>query len=322
MTESPACVPVITIGGFLGAGKTTLVNRILAQADGRRIVVFVNDFGAVNIDYDLVETVDTDRISLKNGCVCCTLNDDLIRSIVRFCREDRPDAIVIESSGVSEPRSLDQSIFALQSAGYVRLNNRIYVLDANQFGSLGYENTEILIDHAVASDLTLVNKSDLTTDEDLRNLESMLNRSTGHTALCRTTHCDVAMDSIFEIQASVNWPDDAGDHADAERVRSHGDRYRSWSKTVKQPLRRDAFEEFLREISGIALRAKGTVVFEDDPLRLSAFDLVGSRVTDRMIGYCAHQQESKLVVIGWNGSLNLEELEDRFVACLSGVSYN
>ncbi len=60
MTEPLACVPVITIGGFLGAGKTTLVNRMLAQADGRRIVVFVNDFGAVNIDYDLVETVDTD----------------------------------------------------------------------------------------------------------------------------------------------------------------------------------------------------------------------------------------------------------------------
>ena len=320
MTEPPACVPVITIGGFLGAGKTTLVNRILAQADGRRIVVFVNDFGAVNIDYDLVETVDTDRISLKNGCVCCTLNDDLISSIVRLCREDRPDAIVIESSGVSEPRSLDQSIFALQSAGYVRLNNRIYVLDASQFGALGYEDTEFLIDHAAASDITLVNKSDLTTDEDLRNLESMLSRSTGHTAVYRTTHCDVAMDSIFEIQESVNWSYSDGCHADVERARSHSDRYRSWSKTVKRPLRRDAFQEFLREISGNALRAKGTVVFEDDPLRLSAFDLVGSRITDRMIGNCSPQQESKLLVIGWNGSLNLEELEDKFVACLAEVA--
>lgn len=314
MTESPACVPVITIGGFLGAGKTTLVNRILAQADGKRIVVFVNDFGAVNIDYDLVEAVDTDRISLKNGCVCCTLNDDLISSIVRFCREDRPDAIVIESSGVSEPRSLDQSIFALQSAGHVCLNNRIYVLDANQFGSLGYENTEILIDHAVASDLALVNKSDLTSDEELRDLESMLDRSTGHTVVRRTTHCDVAMDSIFESQESVNWSYDDGILADVERHRSHRDRYCSWSKTVDRPLGRDAFQEFLREISGNALRAKGTVVFEDDPLHLSAFDLVGSRVTIRTIGKCSPQHVSKLVVIGWKGSLNTEELEDRFFA--------
>ena len=199
----------------------------------------------------------------------------------------------------------------------MRLSNRIYVSDANQFGSLGYENTEILIDHAVASDLTLVNKSDLTAGEDLQDLESMLNRSTGHTALCRTTHCDVAMDSIFEIQDSVNWCDGDGNHADAERMRSHGDRYCSWSKTVKTPLRREAFQEFLREISGNALRAKGTVVFEDDPLRLSAFDLVGSRITDRKIGNCSRQQESKLVVIGWNNSLNPEELEDRFVACLA-----
>ena len=94
------------------------------------------------------------------------------------------------------------------------------------------------------------------------------------------------MDSIFEMQDSVNWCDGDGDHADAERVRSHGDRCCSWSKTVKTPLRREAFQEFLREISGNALRAKGTVVFEGDPLRLSAFDPRGvsdNRPEDRQL---------------------------------------
>ncbi len=317
MTDLLNCVPIITIGGFLGAGKTTLVNRILAQADGRRIVVFVNDFGSINIDYDLIEAADTDRISLKNGCVCCTLNDDLISSIVTFCREDQPDTIVIESSGVSNPRSLDQSIFALQSAGHVRLYNRIYVLDADQFGSLGYENTEILIDHAVASDLVLVNKSDLVSDKKLRALEATLDRSTGDTAVCRTTHCDVAIDSIFESNESVSFSCDGVVLADVEPVQSHRGRYHSWSKTVERPLRRETFQEFLRELSGIALRAKGTIVFDDDPTHLSAFDLVGNRMTNRTIGNCSPQQASKLVVIGKNDSMNLEELEYRFAACLA-----
>ena len=319
MTDLLACVPVITIGGFLGAGKTTLVNRILAQADGKRTVVFVNDFGTINIDYDLIEVSDTDRIDLKNGCVCCTLNDKLISSIVRFCREDQPDTFVIESSGISDPRSLDQWIFALQSAGYVRLTNRIYVLDADQFGSLGYENTEVLIDHAVASDLVLVNKSDLASDEELRELEAILARSTGDTAVCRTTHCDIAIDSIFERHESVSLSCDGVVLPDVELVRSHTDRYRSWSKTVERPLRREAFQEFLKELSGKALRAKGTVVFDDDPSHLSAFDLVGNRITKRTIGNCSPQHVSKLLVIGKNGNLNLEELEDRFATCLAEV---
>ena len=320
MTEWLDCVLVTTIGGFLGAGKTTLVNRILAQAAGRRIVVFVNDFGAINIDYDLVEAADTDRISFKNGCVCCTLNDDLISSIVKFCRENKPDAIVIESSGVADPRSLDQSIFTLQSAGFVRLYNRIYVLDADQFGALGYEQTEIIIDHAVASDLVLVNKSDLTSEKKLRDLETVLIRSTKDTAIYRTKYCDVAVDLIFESSEAVKFPLNSGNIAEVEPVRSHRNRYHSWSKIVERPLRREAFQDFLQEVSGRALRAKGTVVFEDDPSHLSAFDLVGNRIINRTIGRCSPGQDSKLVVIGTTGSLNLEELEDRLAACLAEVA--
>lgn len=315
MVDDFAPVPVVTIGGFLGAGKTTLVNRILGEAGGKRIVVFVNDFGAINIDYDLIEAADTDRISLKNGCVCCTLNDDLIKSIVGFCRSDRADAFVIEASGVSDPRSLDQSIFALQSARHVHLNSRIYVLDADQFGSLDYADSELLIDHAAASDLVLINKSDLVRTKQLQTLEAILDRSTKNVAICRTSHCAIAVDRI--LQNPKSFDPLCGDVISQEQgpIQHHEDRYQSWSKKIERPLRREAFQKFLQEISVPALRAKGTIVFEDDPGRLAAFDLVGSRITSKTLGNCPSGEASRLVVIGKSGSLNIEALEKSIAAC-------
>ena len=140
--ENP--VPTYSVGGFLGAGKTTFVNDLLSNTTGQRFVVFVNDFGAINIDYDLIETVEEDRVSLANGCVCCTLNDDLIESIVAFC-ETPPDAFVIEASGVANPKSLEDSLNALEHAGYAFMKRRVYLMDADQFGGLDYADTEDLI---------------------------------------------------------------------------------------------------------------------------------------------------------------------------------
>lgn len=317
MIEVRKPVPIVTIGGFLGAGKTTLVNRLLRQADGERIVVFVNDFGAINIDYDLIEAADTDRISLKNGCVCCTLNDDLIQSIVGFCRNDRPDAFVVEASGVSDPRSLDQSIFTLQSAGHVQLVNRVYVLDADQFGSLDYADTELLIDHAAASDLVLINKSDLVGVGRLQDLEAVLARSTGKTMILKTSHCDVAVGQILQSSSSLDriWRDAAS--TSPGPIQHHDEQYRSWSRTFDRPLRREAFHDFLREISGSALRAKGTIVFDDEPGQLSAFDIVGDRLTNRSLGDCPPDKASRLVVIGKAGNLNIDALEEKIETCLA-----
>ena len=304
-------VPLVTVGGFLGAGKTTLVNRILSQSNGERIVVFVNDFGAINIDYDLIEAADTDRVSLKNGCVCCTLNDDLIASIVEFCREDPPQAFVIEASGVADPRSLDQSILALQAAGHVRLNRRVYVLDADRFGSLDYADTEDLIDHAAASDLVLINKADLASDSALERLKAILARATRDTVVRSTIRCEVSIETLLEETALART-------AETEPPpRSHEERYCSWSRTLEEPLDREAFQRFLRKIAATALRAKGRVVFDDEPGRLSSFDLVGTRISTKPAGARRPGDALHLVVIGKRGTLNTDTLEEAFLKCLA-----
>src|SRR5262245_34487323 len=102
-----AFTPVTVISGFLGAGKTTLLNRILKGNHGLRVAVLVNDFGSINIDAELVVDVESDVVSLANGCVCCSIRDDLSEAIVAVLeRPERPEYIVLEASGVAEPAGL------------------------------------------------------------------------------------------------------------------------------------------------------------------------------------------------------------------------
>src|SRR5258708_32936633 len=97
-------VPILLVTGFLGAGKTTIVNHILAHANGRRIAAVVNDFGAINIDAELIAGASDGVVSLTNGCICCSLEGDLLRTLAAILRRDpRPDHILIETSGLADP---------------------------------------------------------------------------------------------------------------------------------------------------------------------------------------------------------------------------
>src|SRR5258708_8285710 len=100
-------VPILLVTGFLGAGKTTIVNHLLAHADGRRIAAVVNDFGAINIDAELIAGASDGVVSLSNGCICCSLEGDLLRTLSTLLRRDpRPEYIVIETSGVADPSDI------------------------------------------------------------------------------------------------------------------------------------------------------------------------------------------------------------------------
>ncbi|WP_427307038.1 CobW family GTP-binding protein [Cupriavidus sp. H39] len=123
-----APIPLVVVGGYLGAGKTTLLNRLLAHAHGCRIAVLVNDFGAVNIDAALVRARSDDVIELENGCICCSIGGRLAEALVAIAaRAQRPDLLVIEASGVSDPRRIAQ-VGLLDPA--FRLNAVLVAVDA------------------------------------------------------------------------------------------------------------------------------------------------------------------------------------------------
>ena len=104
-------VPILLVAGFLGAGKTTVVNHLLAHAEGRRIAAVVNDFGAINIDAELIAGASDGVVSLSNGCICCSLEGDLLRTLAALLRRDpRPEFIVIETSGVADPADIVRNL--------------------------------------------------------------------------------------------------------------------------------------------------------------------------------------------------------------------
>ena len=133
MSRQQTKIPVTLIAGFLGAGKTTLLNYILSENHGLRAAVLVNDFGAINIDAKLVIGVEGDAVSLANGCICCSIRDDLVGACLRLLeRPDLPDHILVEMSGVSDPVPVLNTFTETRLADAFAINSILTVVDADQ----------------------------------------------------------------------------------------------------------------------------------------------------------------------------------------------
>ena len=153
-------LPMTVIGGYLGAGKTTLINRLLSAPHGQRLMVLVNDFGAINIDAELLHSADEDTLTLTNGCVCCTMGADLFMAIADVLdRTPRPDHLIIEASGIADPQKIANAAVAEPE---MRFGGIVTVVDAGSYQSL-FSDTLIgpqIRDQVACADLVLVSKTE------------------------------------------------------------------------------------------------------------------------------------------------------------------
>lgn len=309
-------VPVTTVGGFLGAGKTTLVNHLLRHSKGRRIVVFVNDFGAIDIDRDLIDTIEEDRVSLRNGCVCCSLNADLVSGVAQFARAPTPpDSIVIEASGVSDPRSLDASLATLESAGMIRLDLQLYLVDASLYGALDYPDRELILDHAGASDLVLVNKTDLATDAERRALSGDLDEAAPFSPILETRRC--AVDPAVLVGPSLSIRQSARER-DAGSPNAPAHSFRTWSFETDRRFFRDRFATVLSELPRYCVRAKGFVGFAGTPGSTHLVNLVGTRADIEACPVALRESVSRLVFIGRSERFDEEQVATLVMGALAG----
>ena len=166
--------PVTILTGFLGAGKTTLLNHILSNQDGLKTAVLVNEFGEIGIDNDLVVSTSADMVELSNGCICCTINGELLEAVERILKRPEPlDYLVVETTGLADPLPVAMTFLGSELRDQTRLDSIITLIDAENCNARVFES-EVGRSQIIYGDILLLNKTDLVSEDRVKELEESL----------------------------------------------------------------------------------------------------------------------------------------------------
>lgn len=326
-------IPATVITGFLGAGKTTLVRHILANANGKRIALIINEFGDVGVDREVIngcgfeECADEDVMELANGCICCTVADDFLPTMEKLLNRDNPpEHIVIETSGLALPKPLVKAFNWPEIRSKVTVDGVVAVVDApavadgrfaddpdkvqavrEEDENLDHHSPleEVFEDQLLCADLVLLNKFDLLQDGDKSKVSEVLNREMRPGAkVVETVNSAIDLKVLLAMDAAVEDDLDARpSHHDGDDDHDHDD-FESFSLTIGDVHDPAALEEKIKAVT-IAhdiLRVKGFVNVPGKPMR-HVIQAVGPRI-ERYFDRPWQDGEtprSELVVIGQTG---------------------
>ena len=295
-------MPVTIITGFLGSGKTTLLNQILQNKDNLKIAVLVNEFGDINIDEQLLISVESDMIELGNGCICCTINDSFINTVYQVLeREEKIDYLVIETTGLADPFPIIMTFLSTELNFLTRLDAIITVVDAAGFDAKHFDSDAALRQIRYA-DMVILNKIDLATEDKINKLKAFIKEIKPGFRILESEYSRVPLPLILDIgltQTDTYKAEIPEFRRNKSAFNNHleGDGFSFVSFKSDCPFELEKFEHFLsQQLPSHVFRAKGILWFQESPAR-HIFQLSGPRYDLQDDDWKTHPK-NELVFIG------------------------